>query len=168
MYICNTSAVRRARKDHHILCISQVRQAIARPLKKVTIGRLTNPLHPSVAHGGEAGAHALFAAETIKKGELIGFYSGALVMSDEMDSDADNRLDGRYAVDFPLPGKPSEACRAGSSTRDCLVIDASMHRNEFAFMNDFRDNPFAPQPANGYRSDRTTLHVTSARPLQIM
>ena len=128
-----------------------IRQAIARPLKNVVIGKLTNADHPSVQHGGTAGAYALFAGESIRKGERIGQYAGALIMSGQMDLEADDRLDGRYAVDFPLPGKPSEACTIGSSARDCLVIDASCHRNEMAFMNDFRDNPFAPQPAGGHR-----------------
>ena len=62
-------------------------------------------------------------------------------MSEEMDTNADERLDGRYAVDFPLP--PSVPPK---SDRDCLVIDASCDRNELSFMNDFRDNAYEPTP----------------------
>jgi hypothetical protein len=62
-------------------------------------------------------------------------------MSEEMDTNADERLDGRYAVDFPLPPSVSP-----KNDRDCLVIDASCDRNELSFMNDFRDNAYEPTP----------------------
>eukprot|EP01048_Picozoa_sp_COSAG05_P012203 COSAG05_NODE_1205_length_5533_cov_1.927862_2_plen_63_part_00 len=43
------------------------------------------------------------AATYASQGCQIGYYAGSLLMSEEMDAAADQRLDGRYAVDFPLP-----------------------------------------------------------------
>ena len=124
----------------------QIQQKISRPSKKVVIGHLQCEEHPSVKFGGSAGAFALFAGEAIKKGAKVGYYSGHLVMSEEMDTNADERLDGRYAVDFPLPPSVPQ-----KNERDCLVIDASCDRNELSFMNDFRDNAYEPPPAEGYK-----------------
>ena len=125
---------------------AEIQRRITRPKKKVVIGKLTSPDHPSVKFGGAAGAYALFAGEFIKRGTKIGYYTGHVVMSEEMDTDADARLDGRYAVDFPLPDSVEQA-----NERDCLVIDASRDRNEMSFMNDFRDNAYAPPPKEGFR-----------------
>ena len=52
---------------------SAIQRKISRPLKKVEIGRLQSPDHPSVKYGGSAGAFALFAGEPIKKGGRIGY-----------------------------------------------------------------------------------------------
>ena len=89
----------------------KIQQTVTRPLRKVVVGLLSNPEHPSVKYGGVAGAYGLFADEHIPTGAQIGHYSGSLLMSEEMDANADSRLDGRYAVDFPLPPDVAEQVR---------------------------------------------------------
>eukprot|EP01048_Picozoa_sp_COSAG05_P012202 COSAG05_NODE_1205_length_5533_cov_1.927862_1_plen_74_part_00 len=46
----------------------------------------------------------------------------------------------------PQKTKTTEGA-GGRTSEDCLVIDASLHRNEMSFMNDFRDDAFSPPPA---------------------
>jgi len=55
-----------------------IQRKTSRPLKKVEIGKLQSPEHPSVKYGGAAGAFALFAAEPIKKGGRIGYVNACM------------------------------------------------------------------------------------------
>ena len=96
---------------------------LALPLKTVIIGKLLSKHHPSVKHGGTSDSYGLFAGEFIRKGDRIGYYAGCLLTSEEMDRQADQRQDGRYAVDFPLPPSVEPI-----NDRDSLVVDASTDR----------------------------------------
>ena len=121
---------------------------------ETTIRRLFCPAHPAVlgaAHSGST-AHGVFAGPAgLREGDLVGWYSGELVMSTEV------KLGGAYAASFVVDEELEDASRpnAGRDEEEPSVlvddgeggwlkrqpavdIDASRLRTKLAFINDHR------------------------------
>ena len=102
------------------------------------VGKLLCPDHPAVRNlpSSQAEAYGLFAGKTgIRRGELVGWYGGELVLESEV------RLDGSYAASFTAIDRAelprAESVQAAEACPDVLRIDAARLRTKMAFINDF-------------------------------
>ena len=119
----------------------QVEQALAVAAAETYTAQLHSPNHPAVASTGPDGErpHGLFARVAIKRGDLIGWYGGELVMASELTSESQARLFGEYTACFKVDEDldPQSAPPPGSRRRT-IQIDASRLRCRMAFVNDWR------------------------------
>jgi hypothetical protein len=126
----------------------EIARAMSNLLRPVHIGKLLHPHHPALSHGvGASSSVGLFAGCEISAGSDIGYFCGHLISEEEMDTEGILRAHGRYAIEFDAShGGPA---RAGGDVARApreipVLVDASMHRNEFAFANDYRGSKAQP------------------------
>ena len=115
-----------------------------------SVRRTEAEAHPAAAEGdgdrSSSAACGLFADVAIRRGELVGWYWGELVLADEVMRLPD-RQQGRYAATFfvdddlrtpllPSDSEPEPEPEPLGPAR--VTIDASRLRGPLAFANDFR------------------------------
>jgi len=139
--IAQFPSVAKAWNDHGST-VSRSMCAVTRPVYIGRLQSLSQPVRP---------AYGLFAGCFIAAGSDIGHYCGKLMTCADVAHEGALREHGRYALDLDLADENPLYSLGGSP--DVLVVDASLHRNEMAFINDFRQKPITRSDSSGGGGD---------------